>query len=194
MVTKKDKFLAVAQKFLEKGSLEKAIAEFGKAVQEDPKDTRTWLRIAELHVKRHEHDKATDVYLKTAALYVEQGFFQRAVAVYKNIIKLAPSYVDAHIKLAEIYKQLGLFSDAMQQYELAAAAHQKAGRVKEGLAAIRQIVEMTPDQPVAHIKLAEAASQAGMVDEAVKEFARAAELLKGQGRIDDTVWDEITER
>ena len=54
MVTKKDKLLAAAQKFLERGSLDKAVAEFGKAVAEDPKDTRTWLRIAELHVKEYQ--------------------------------------------------------------------------------------------------------------------------------------------
>ena len=90
MVTKKDKFLASAQKLLERGSLDKALAEFLKAAQEDPKDTRTWLRIAEIHVKRGENTQATQVYLKTAELYVEQGFFQRAVAVYKNVLKLTP--------------------------------------------------------------------------------------------------------
>ena len=48
MVTKKDKTLAAAQKFLERGQLDKALAEFAKVVQEDPKDTRTWLKMAEL--------------------------------------------------------------------------------------------------------------------------------------------------
>jgi Tfp pilus assembly protein PilF len=51
-MSKKDKFLATAQKFLEKGSLDKALVEFQRAAAEDAKDTRTWLRIAEIHVKR----------------------------------------------------------------------------------------------------------------------------------------------
>lgn len=185
MVTKKDKLLATAQKFLEKGNLDKALAEFQKAVQEDGRDTRTWLRIAELHVKRGDNDKATDVYFKTADLYVEQGFFQRAVAVYKNIIKLSPNFVDAYSKLADIYKQLGLLSDAVQQYDLAAAAFQRMGKVKDAIAAMRQIVDINPDQAVPWIKLAEAAAQAGMMDEAIANLSRAAELLKGQGRIDE---------
>ncbi len=185
MVTKKDKFLAAAQKFLERGSLDKALVEFLNAVKEDPKDTRTWLRIAELHVKRGENDKATEVYGRTAELYVEQGFFQRAVAVYKNIIKLTPGYVEAYARLAEVYKQLGLLSDAVQQFEQVAAVHQKGGRVKEAMVAMRQIVDINPDQPISRIKLAEAASQGGMVDEAVTEFTRAAELLKAQGRTDE---------
>jgi tetratricopeptide (TPR) repeat protein len=185
VVTKKDKYLAAAQKFLERGTLDKALAEFLRAVQEDPKDTRTWLRIAEIHVKRGDNEKATEVYLRTADLYVEQGFFQRAVAVYKNIIKLSPSYTDAYLKLADIYKQLGLLSDAMQQYELAAAALNRLGRPKEAMAAMRQIVDLNPEQPVSRIKLAEAASQAGLIEDAVTEFGRAGELLKAQGRMDE---------
>jgi pilus assembly protein FimV len=185
VVTKKDKYLAAAQKFLERGTLDKALAEFSKAVQEDAKDTRTWLRIAEIHVKRGDNEKATDVYLRTADLYVEQGFFQRAVAVYKNIIKLSPGFVEAYLKLADIYKQLGLLSDAMQQYEQAASALSRVGRTKEALAAMRQIVELNPDQPVSRIKLAEAASQAGMVDDAIAEFQQAGELLQKQGRVDE---------
>jgi tetratricopeptide (TPR) repeat protein len=185
VVTKKDKYLAAAQKFLERGSLDKALAEFLRAVQEDPKDTRTWLRIAEIHVKRGDNEKATEVYLKTADLYVEQGFFQRAVAVYKNIIKLSPGFVEAYLKLADIYRQLGLLSDAVQQYELAAGVYQKSGRTKEALAAMRQIVDINPEQPVSRIKLAEAASQANLIPEAIQEFQRAAELLRSQGRIDE---------
>jgi tetratricopeptide (TPR) repeat protein len=185
VVTKKDKFLASAQKFLERGSLDKALAEFLRAVQEDPKDTRTWLRIAEIHVKRGDNEKATEVYLRTADLYVEQGFFQRAVAVYKNIVKLSPGYVEAYLKLAEIYRQLGLLSDAVQQFEQAATVYQKNGRVKESMSALRQIVEINPDQPVSRIKLAETASQAGLVGEAITEFQRAGALLRSQGRMDE---------
>jgi tetratricopeptide (TPR) repeat protein len=185
VVTKKDKFLAAAQKFLERGSLDKALAEFLKAVQEDPKDTRTWLRIAEIHVKRGDNEKATEVYLRTADLYVEQGFFQRAVAVYKNIIKLSPGFVEAYLKLAEIYRQLGLLSDAVQQFELAASVYQKTGRAKEAMSALRSIVDINPDQPVSRIKLAESASQAGLVSEAIAEFQRAGELLRSQGRLDE---------
>jgi tetratricopeptide (TPR) repeat protein len=185
VVTKKDKYLAAAQKLLERGSLDKALVEFTRAVQEDQKDTRTWLRIAEIHVKRGDNEKATEVYLRTADLYVEQGFFQRAVAVYKNIIKLTPGYVEAYLKLADIYRQLGLLSDAVQQYEQAASVFQRAGRVKEVMAALRQIVDVNPEQPVSRIKLAEAASQAGLVAEAIEEFSRAGELLRSQGRMDE---------
>ncbi len=192
MVTKKDKTLAAAQKFLERGQLDKALAEFAKVVQEDPKDTRTWLKMAELHAKRGAADQATEIYLKTGELYTEQGFFQKAVAVYKNVLKLSPSYVQGHFKLAEVFKRLGLISDAVHQYELAAFAYQKTARPTEALGALRAIVELTPDNVVSRIKLAELASQAGATDEAIQEFARAADQLKVQGRYEE--YTRVAER
>ena len=185
MVTKKDKHLAAAQKYLERGSFEKALAEFQNAVKEDPKDTRTWLRMAEVYVRLGHNDKATEVYQKTVDLYVEQGFFQRAVAVYKNIIKLSPDFVDARIKLADVFRQLGLLSDAVQQLEQAAALYQKSNRVPDALSALKQIIELNPDQPNPRVRYAEMASQAGAIKEAVAEFAEAARLVKAQGRIDE---------
>jgi tetratricopeptide (TPR) repeat protein len=185
VVTKKDKHLASAQKYLERGSLEKALAEFQNAVKEDAKDTRTWLRMAEVHVRLGQNDKATEVYQTTVDLYVEQGFFQRAVAVYKNIIKLSPGSVHARVKLADVYRQLGLFSDAIQQLEQAVLLHQKAGQLTEALAALKQVLELNPDQPATRIRYAELAVQAGQINDAVAEFREAANLLKAQGRGDE---------
>lgn len=185
MVTKKDKHLAAAQKYLERGSFEKALAEFQNAVKEDPKDTRTWLRMAEIYVRLGHNDKATEVYQKTVDLYVEQGFFQRAVAVYKNIIKLSPDFVDARIKLAEVFRQLGLLSDAVQQLEQAATLYQKSNRQAEALTALKQIIDLNPEQPNPRIRYAELASQSGAIKEAVAEFAEAARLVRAQGRTEE---------
>ncbi len=185
MVTKKDKHLAAAQKYLERGSFEKALAMFQAAVKEDPKDTRTWLRMAEVHVRLGQNDKATEVYQKTVDLYVEQGFFQRAVAVYKNIIKLSPELVEARLKLADVFRQLGLLSDAVQQLEQAATLCQKNNRSADALGALKQIIELNPEQPNPRIRYAEMAAQAGAVKEAAAELAEAARLVKAQGRIDE---------
>jgi tetratricopeptide (TPR) repeat protein len=185
VLTKKDKLLAAAQKFLERGSLDKALLEFQRAAQEDPKDTRTWLRIAEINVKQGDSAEATQVYLKTAGLYVEQGFFQRAAAVYKNVLKLTPGHTEAHTKLAEVYRQLGLLTDSSQQYELAAAALVKAGRPKDAIAALGQIMDMNPDQVMIRVKMGETAAQAGLNQDAVQEFQRAVDQLESLGRTDD---------
>jgi pilus assembly protein FimV len=187
MVGKKEKYLVAAQKFVERGQLDKALIEFAKVVEEDPKDTRTWLKLAELHAKRGGNAEATEIYLRTGELYTEQGFAQKAVAVYKNVLKLSPGTVAAHLKLGDLFKELGLMSDAVQQFELASGALQRAGKAPEAVAPLRQAIEVQPDNVVLRVKLAESASHAGLTDEAVREFDKAAEQLKAQGRADESL-------
>jgi len=184
---KKEKYLVAALKFIERGQLDKALAEFAKVIGEDPTDTRTLLKMAELHAKVGQTAEATDIYLRTGEIYTEQGFAQKAVAVYKNALKLAPESAKAHLKLGGLFKQLGLVSDAVQQFELAASALQRDGAPVDAAEAYRQAVAVQPDNVVLRVKLAEAASLGGLVEEAVREFERAAEQLKAHGRVDESL-------
>ncbi|HEY5088793.1 MAG TPA: tetratricopeptide repeat protein, partial [Polyangia bacterium] len=90
MLTKKDKYLAAAQKFLERGQDHRALEEFGRVVQEDPSDTRTWLKMAEIHVRHGALTEAREIYLRTAEIYIGQGFLPKAIIVYKSVLKLTP--------------------------------------------------------------------------------------------------------
>ena len=184
---KKEKYLVAALKFIERGQLDKALAEFAKVIGEDPTDTRTLLKMAELHIKVGQTAEATDIYLRTGEIYTEQGAAQKAEAVYKTALKLAPESAKAHLKLGGLFKQLGLVSDAVQQFELAASALQREGAPADAAEAYRQAVVVQPDNVVLRVKLAEAASLGGLVDEAVREFERAAEQLKAQGRVDESL-------
>src|SRR5882724_389982 len=100
-----------ARKFVDKGQIDKAVKEYLRIVDEDPKDVRVWLKIGDLYAKKGAKQDATDTYIKVARFYHEQGFFLKAVAVYKQILKLDPrGSVDVMLKLAELYRQLGLMS------------------------------------------------------------------------------------
>ncbi|HVU52248.1 MAG TPA: tetratricopeptide repeat protein, partial [Polyangia bacterium] len=187
MATNKEKALAAAQKFLERGQPDRALEEFARVVQEEPRDTRTWLKMAEIYARRGENALARDIYLRTGELYVEQGALAKAVAVYKNALKLVPGHAEGHLRLGAILEQLGQLAEALQQFGLAAAAFQEAGQGAAALPALRRIVALAPERVVARVQLAESASQAGETDEAIREFKRAAEFLKTQGRADEYV-------
>ncbi|MDB4982667.1 MAG: repeat-containing protein, partial [Myxococcales bacterium] len=187
MATNKEKALAAAQKFLDRGQPDRALAEFARVVQEEPGDTRTWLKMAEIYSRRGQTEQARDIYLRTGALYVEQGTLQKAITVYKNALKLAPGHTDGHLRLASIFRRVGQPADAAQQLGLAAAAFQKAGRPADALPPLRQIVELGPERIAARIQLAEMASQAGAMHEAIRELNQAAEFLKARGRSDEYV-------
>ncbi|MCA9666575.1 MAG: tetratricopeptide repeat protein, partial [Myxococcales bacterium] len=188
----KNKVIAAAQKYVQRGQYDRAIREYRKVVEEDPRDVRIWLKIGDLHAKKNATQDAVDTYLKVAEFYSEQGFYLKAVAVYKQILKLNPALVDVNLKLAELYKQLGLLNDAMQQYELVSNHYHQQGRTKDALAAVRQIVDLDPENVASRIKLAELYSKEQMREEAVEEFAKAADFLRASNRIEDFI--KVAER
>ena len=63
-----------------------------------------------------------------------------------------------------------MVADALHELELAVAELQQSSRAADALPALRKMVELHPDNVVSRIRLAEAASQAGRTDEAVREF------------------------
>jgi len=188
----KSKVIAAAQKFVQKGQYDKAIREYTRIVEEDPRDVRIWLKIGDLHAKKNSTSEAVETYSKVAEFYSEQGFYLKSVAVYKQILKIDNSLVEINLRLAELYKQLGLLSDAMQQYEQVSNHYHHEGRTREALAALRQIVDLDPENVASRIKLAELYSKESMRDEAVEEFAKAADYLRAENRIDDFV--KVAER
>ena len=192
MAINKNKVMDAARKARDKGQIDKAIKEYLKIVREDPKDVRVWLKIGDLYAKKSAKNEATETYLRVAKFYSEQGFYLKAVAVYKQILKLDPRLVEVNLKLAELYRQLGLLSDAMQHFEMVAAYFHREGKTREALATIRQLVDLDPENVATRIKLAELYSKEGMVDDAVTEFGQACDYLRKHNRLDDFI--KVAER
>lgn len=186
------KVLEAAQKHLAKGNYDKAIAEFRKLVEADPSDVRTWLKIGDLYTRKGARREAIETYARVAATYGEQGFFLKAVAVYKQILKLDPTRLDVQLKLAAQYESLELTSDALATYEHVAAGYARSGDIERALATLAKMTEIDPENIPIRIKYAEALSKAGRTSEAADAFESGAALLKAQGRIDDFI--KVAER
>ncbi|MDF1564902.1 MAG: tetratricopeptide repeat protein [Deltaproteobacteria bacterium] len=183
----KNKVIQNAQKFIQKGQLDKAIKEYEKVLQADPSDVRSRLKIGDLQAKKGDNRGAAETYILVAESYGQQGFFLKAVAVYKQILKLDPDRVEVNLKLAELYHQLGLMSDAMAQYQSVAAYYERTGNNRASFDTLRRMLDLDPDNVASRIKLAEMYSKEGMVAEAVQEFRNAATYLKERNRIDDYI-------
>ena len=92
------KVAEAAQKFSLKGQYTKAIAELQKIVAEDNNDVRTLQRIAELYLKASNPGDAVRTYAEVALIYEAGGFFAKAVAVYRQVLKLSPDETEAKIR------------------------------------------------------------------------------------------------
>jgi tetratricopeptide (TPR) repeat protein len=188
----KSKVLASAQKYVQRGAFDKAIREYLRLIEDDPKDVRTLLRIGDLHARRGDAAAAAQTYDRVAQAYTEQGFFQKAVAVYKQILKVDPGQMHINEKLAELYQQLGLVSNAMEQFQILAGAYERQGRTRETITTYQRIVQLDPDNVASRVKLAELFSREGKTEEGVSEFELACEQLLKQKRQDDYV--KVAER
>ena len=192
VATNKDKIRAAAQKYLQKGQIDKAIREFERLVEDDPNDVRTLLKIGDLQTRKGDQAAATVTYGNVAKYYSDQGFFLKAVAVYKQILKLDPALVDVNLRLAELYHQLGLMSDAIAQYRTICEIYEKAERWDDCQNVLTKMLELEPNNLAARIKLAETHARAGRTEQAKTDFGRAAQQLKSENRIEDYI--KVAER
>jgi tetratricopeptide (TPR) repeat protein len=191
----REKTLQAAQKYIEKKRYDRAIAEYQRIVQDDPNDARTLLKIGDLQARLSAYPEAIATYDRVGQYYSSQGFALKAIAVYKQIRELikkhAPDLADryGHIvpKLAEIYTQLGLTSDALAAYDEVATRLQRAGRDREAIEVFTKMVGLDAQNPLPHLRLAEARCRVQSLDEAIESFWTAAELLLSLERKDDAL-------
>lgn len=188
----RQKIIEAAQKLAERNQLDKAVAEYQRALREDPNDVRVLLKIGDLQVRMNARPAAVDTYARVAATYDQQGFFLKAVAVYKQILQIDPARVDFYYKLAEAYLKLGLVSDAMQNLEALGQRFAQSGQDVELLDVYRRMLAVDPTNIATHIRRAELLSRLGRNDEAAEGFVQGCALLEKVGRVDD--WARVAER
>ena len=195
MAVDRDKILQSAQKLVDKKKYDKAIAEYRKIVRDDPSDIRTLLKIGDLHRKLDQHEQAIETYEQVGNYYYREGFNVKAIAVYKQIRGIIKRHAPnlegryGHIvpRLAEIYTQLGLTSDALAAYDEVATRLRQDGRERDALDIFKKVVELDPQNPIAHLRVADSRARLGDMDKAVERFGEAAEIMVRLGRVDDAL-------
>lgn len=195
MAIDREKALLSAQKFIDKKRYDRALEEYQRVLREEPSDTRTLLKLGDLQIKMQAFADAMSTYDRVAQLYETQGFAVKAVAVYKqirdHIQKRSPDLADrfAHVvpRLAQIYAKLQLTSDAIQAYDEVATRYLRLGRKQEAIEIYQQMVALDPNNPLTHVRLAEALCHLEEIDAGITAFRSAAELLHKLGRVDDVL-------
>src|SRR6201982_3077720 len=176
----KQKSLSAAEKYVQQGKMQNAIAEYEKVLKNDPKDLTVTNTIGDLYSRLGEAAKATESFKIVGDAYAAQGFTVKAIAMYKKISKLKPS-LESVLKLAELYTQQGLFNDARAQYLPVAAAFLKSSELENAGRIFQKILEMDPENVAMRVKLAEVYVRLGKKNEAWQIFSSAAETLRNRG-------------
>jgi tetratricopeptide (TPR) repeat protein len=179
----KTKLLASAQTHMRKGQYRKAIAAFERVLKEDPDDVRARLNLANLYYRREDFPRAVETFLDVAKIYEDSGATLKAIAVYKQAIKLDRDRADLHVLIADNYERHGLLNEAGKSYQHALRLLGTRGDKAGKLDVIRRILELDPANLPDRVRLAEAYSGLGQLNEAVRQFRRVALELDRLGHV-----------
>jgi len=187
----KQKVLSAAEKFVQQGKLQNAIAEYEKILKADPKDLTVSNTVGDLHARLGENDKAIECFKSVGDAYATQGFTVKAIAMYKKLTKIKPT-LESVLRLAELYTQQGLFNDARAQYLQVAEEFLRAGELEQAVRIFHKTLEMDPENVNMRMRLAEVYIRLGKKTEAWQIFASAAESLRTRGALPQS--EEILEK
>jgi tetratricopeptide (TPR) repeat protein len=188
LLSNREKLLASAQKSLQKGQISKAIQDYQKIVQIDPRDWRNRQKLAELYCRANMAREAFDVYQAVARSFTENGFYLKAIAVYKQMQKLDPTRVDIYQHLADLNEKQGLIGNALGEYRNLVIFYEKGKMYNEAAGILQKMKAIDPENVQVRVKIVEyflkgheqqaAAAELEELVGVFRERKDAADLLK----------------
>ena len=179
---KKQKVLSTAEKFVQQGKLQNAIAEYEKVLKTDSKDLTVLNTVGDLYARLGNNDKAVECFKSVGEAYAAQGFTVKAIAMYKKLSKLKSS-LESVLRLAELYTQQGLFNDARAQYSQVADEFVRAGQLDQAVRIYQKTLEMDPENISMRTRLAEVYLRLNKKTEAWQILTAAVEALRARGQL-----------
>ena len=179
----KAKIIKEAQKFVAKGQLDKAVAEYAKIVKAFPNDTNTHNIIGDLQLKRGEKEEAISAFRTAADILNKDGFALKAIALYKKVLNINPDQVDVQIQMGKLNAERGMLGNANENYLAAISYFTKQGKKDKALDIYKVLCNLNPNNMALAQKLAELYMSEGMVNEGVGKYIELAEKKAVEGDI-----------
>ena len=175
-----------AQKYLARGQVEKAIAEWEKLAREYP-EGNTFNTIGDLYLKKGNRSGALDSFHKAATFFKQEGFALKALALYKKILNLTPTDGVALFSLGELNEAKGLTTDAIKFYLAAADNLSKEGKKERIFDIYNKILALSPSNIPLRNKVAEIYARDGLMSEAAAQYLHVAGLYSEKGDLEKAV-------
>jgi len=177
----KAKILSAAEKYVQQGKLQNAIAEYEKVSKQDPKDLTVLNTIGDLYARLGRNDRATEFFRKVGDAYASDGFVVKAIAMYKKLTKLGATTPDALVRLADLYTQQGLYHDARTQYMAIADQYLKNNDKENAAGILKKMLDLDPENAAMQTKVADLYQKLGRNQEALDIYFHSAQALFQRG-------------
>jgi tetratricopeptide (TPR) repeat protein len=124
---------------------------------------------------------AVDHYRQSAEAYAREGMYDNAIACCKKIRRYAPDDPKVGALLGRYYASKGLRADAARELEAHADRMDRAGNPAEAIAALAELLILTPEKTIQREKLARLYAENGQRDAAVEEYRTARRDYEARG-------------
>lgn len=182
----KASILKEAQRYLSKGQIDKAIAEWEKLSKENP-DGNTYNTIGDLYLKKGDKKSAIDSFHNAATFFWREGFSSKALALYKKILNIDPANGDALFSIGSLNEEKGLTADALKFYLAAAESISREGKKEKLLDIYNKILSISPNNITLRDEMAELYAREGLVLDAAKEYLYIAKHHDQKGNSEESV-------
>ncbi len=182
MTVDKDRVAKAALKYIQRGQFAKAIDEYKRVLAADPRDVRTRLKLIDLYSRAGRRREAVQECLQVAEAYSEQGFYLKAIAVYKQAVRVEPDNPQLHRNMAEMYAKQGLTGDALAAFKAAAELLRRQGKSDEAERLLVRMEEMAPENAAIKVHLAELYLEDRRYGAFEGEVTKLVLQLRGEGR------------
>ena len=150
----KSAIIKEAQRYIARGQIDKAIAEWEKLAKEYP-DGNTFNTIGDLYLKRGNKSEAIDAFHKAASFLRQEGFALKALALYKKILNINAGDPEALYSLGELNEAKGLTMDAIKYYLASADSLSREGKKEKFFAIYEKILSLSPSNIPLRNRIAE---------------------------------------
>lgn len=123
------------------------------ALEKRPDDAVLLKKLGDLYLKSNKNEEASDIYLRLGDTYHVKGFYPKAIALYKQAIKINPAWGRPYEKLAELYQIQGFAREAASQFVKLAEILDKGGEHEAATIYMQKAADLDPAHTSVHKKV-----------------------------------------
>ena len=163
--------------FINQGRHLDALPYLEQACDFNPRDEITRCKLAALYLELERKDDAYREYLNAAESYAVRGELDKTLSIYNILIMLQPGAVKARKELAFLFSRMGRPDAAAEQIKWVVDFYMKYGQMKGAQEACEQIVELDPENGMAHFLVGNILKETGKRVQAVQNYEKASRLF-----------------
>ena len=139
-----------AAEFEQLKQIDRAIASYIKSIEEsegagEDVDVALFNKVGDLALRQGRVPDAITYYERAVEHYATSGLFNNAIALCNKILRSAPGRANVYFTLGRICARKGLRGDATKNFLEYATRMREEGKVEEGMRALAEISDLSPE-------------------------------------------------